>query len=234
MSYFEKFSKQLYQFANGDRAIMQNISSYVDIIDQVKQNSAFYIDYYIRDGERPDNTAYTLYENPQLHWTFFIMNDSIRERGWPLTREGIEKKVKEDHPNTTLNTQDDIDTFLKNSIVESSSGATGRVVRIDTGLGQIVVDVLEGTFSKDDTVNNGTQTATMMSVEPEYFSTRFYQNSDGEKIDYRTRDGWGASGYPVTHMDHYIEENDSLRQIQVIRPDSISAVVGMFNKAIPS
>lgn len=234
MSYFRKFPTQLYQFANGDRAIMQNLSAYVDIIDQVKENSAFYIDYYIRDGDRPDNVAYTLYENPQLHWTFFIMNDSIREKGWPLTREAIVKKAIEDHPNTTLNTRDDIDTFLKDSIVESSSGAKGRVVRIDTGLGQIVIDVLEGKFSTDDIVSNGSQNVTLLSVEAEYLSTRFYKNSDGEKIDYRTKDGWNTTGHPVTHIDHYTKENESLRQIRVIQPRSITAVVGMFNKAIQS
>ena len=66
------------------------------VVDQVKENSSFYKNYYIRDGERPDNVSHRLYENPRLHWTFYLMNDHIREQGWPLTQRSIVEKVKED------------------------------------------------------------------------------------------------------------------------------------------
>ena len=239
MAYFKDFPREIYQFANGDNAIMQNLSVYVDVVDQVKENSAFYQDYYIRDGDRPDNVAHLLYRNPGLHWTFFIMNDRIRDRGWPLSKLDIIEKAKKDFPYITLNTRNDIHSFLKDTEIQGSiSGATGKVVRIDTNLGQIVIDpTSEVQFVADDVVSDVsgavTQTPTLLSVEFEYLSAHHYQ-VDGEVVDYRTKEGWNDSAFEVTNVEHYQSQNEELRQIRVIKPSSVNLVSSMFKRAIRS
>lgn len=239
MSYFRNFPKEFYQFANGDTALMQNLSLYVEIIDQVKENSAFYQDFYVRDGERPDNVSNRLYSNPTLHWTFYLMNNHIREQGWPLTQTAIIEKAKEDFPNVTLNTQDDIDMFSKVTTVVSQSGATARLVRIDTSMGQVVVDPIgDSEFVEGDTISDldgvVPQTATLLSVESEYLSAHHYVDSEGNLTDYRTKSGWNAGLFEMTNLEYYQKQNEELRQIRAIKPSSIAAVTSMFARAAKS
>lgn len=255
MSYFKDFPKEFYRFANGDQALMQNLSLYVDVVDQVKVNSAFYENYFIQDGDRPDNVAYTLYKNPQLHWTLYIMNDSLREKGWPLSKRRIVEKAKEDFPYVTLNTHDNIGMFLKDMVVRGTvSGARGRVVYTDTSLGQVTVEPVESPvtvmidgeptiqyqildFIADDIIldvdGDISQSANLRSVEKEYLSAHHYTMS-GEIVDYRTKSGWNDLAVEVSKLEHYQLENDALREIRIIKPNSISAVVGVFNKAVRS
>ena len=239
MSYFRNFPKEFYQFANGDTALMQNLSLYVEIIDQVKENSAFYQDFYVRDGERPDNVSNRLYRNPTLHWTFYLMNNHIREQGWPLTQTAIIEKAKEDFPNVTLNTQDDIDMFSKVTTVASQSGATGRLVRIDTSMGQVVVDPIgDSEFVEGDTISDldgvVPQTATLLSVESEYLSAHHYIDNEGNLADYRTKSGWNTGLFEMTNLEYYQKQNEELRQIRAIKPSSIAAVTSMFARAAKS
>lgn len=239
MSYFRDFPKEFYQFANGDTALMQNLSLYVEIIDQVKENSAFYQDFYVRDGERPDNVSNRLYSNPTLHWTFYLMNNHIREQGWPLTQTAIIEKAKEDFPNVTLNTQDDIDMFSKVTTVVSQSGATARLVRIDTSMGQVVVDPIgDSEFVEGDTISDldgvVPQTATLLSVESEYLSAHHYIDNEGNLADYRTKSGWNTGLFEMTNLEYYQKQNEELRQIRAIKPSSIAAVTSMFARAAKS
>lgn len=239
MSYFREFPKEFYQFASGDTALMQNLSLYVEIVDQVKENSSFYQDFYIRDGERPDNISHKLYDNPTLHWTFYLMNNHIREQGWPLTQTNIVEKAKEDFPNVTLNTQDDIDMFSKVTTVVSQSGATGRLVRIDTSMGQVVIDPIgDSEFTIGDTISDldgvVTQTAVLLSVESEYLSAHHYVDSEGNLADYRTKDGWNTGLLEMTNLEYYQKQNEDLRQIRVIKPSSIATVTSMFARAVRS
>lgn len=237
MSYFRDFPIEVYQFANGDDALMQNLSLHVEVIDQLKENTSFYEDYYIRDGDRPDTVAYSLYKNPNLHWSFYLMNDSIKERGWPLTRQSLENKIKSDFSGITLTTHNDIHMFSKDMVVESVSGATGKVSRIDTSLGHIVIEsTSEVQFESGDVVTDSSQsyTVTLISVQDEYLSVHHYVDETGSIVDYRTKDGWNNTLYEITNLDHYQDQNESLRQIRVIKPSSIIAVVSMFNRAVRS
>ncbi len=239
MSYFREFPKEFYQFVNGDTALMQNLSLYIDIVDQVKENSSFYKNYYIRDGERPDNVSHKLYENPRLHWTFYLMNDHIREQGWPLTKTSIVEKAQEDFPNLTLNTQDDIDMFSKVTTVVSQSGAKGNLVHIDTSLGQVVIDPIDDSeFLSDDIISDFdgvvTQTASVLSVEDEHLSAHHYVDDEGNITDYRTKDGWNTELFEMTNLEYYQYRNENLRQIRVIKPSSIATVTSMFGRAVNS
>ena len=69
----------------------ENISVYADIIDQIKNDVAAYEEYYILPGERPDQVSLKLYDTPNYHWTFFLLNDDIKEQGWPLSNKNLFK-----------------------------------------------------------------------------------------------------------------------------------------------
>ena len=55
MSHFKHFPKVLYNFGNEiSPVIFQKLGTYVDIIDQVRDDITIYADYTVLDNDRPD------------------------------------------------------------------------------------------------------------------------------------------------------------------------------------
>ena len=146
MKYIQSFLPLLYNFGEETRpALFQAIHSYVDILDQVKQDLSFYESYQILSGDRPDNVSYELYGSPDYYWTFYLMNDHLRESGWPVAQEKVSDIVKVRYPHRTVTTKDDFTTgdfaFRVGQVVTGSvSGTVGTIVRRIPELGQMVID----------------------------------------------------------------------------------------------
>jgi hypothetical protein len=242
MSYFQRFPSSVYTFANGERAAIQNISVYAEILDEIKTNSSFYKNYYIRNGDRSDNVSYELYDNPLLHWTFFMMNDHLREKGWPLDHIEIVNKAKKDFPYITLSTEDIIpSTFVVGSTVVASqsadgnpSGATGKLISYDLDLKQLVIETTSVTsFKSTDIVNvqGFVDSVQLTSVELQYLSAHHYLHEDElyrNKSDLPDQ----LTYVEVTNLDFYNQKNEDLRQIVVIKPTAMNRVVQLFREAI--
>ena len=58
--------------ANLTLSKFQDITAYIDLIDEVKQNAPFYSEYYVLENDRPDQVSQAIYGTPDYHWTFFI------------------------------------------------------------------------------------------------------------------------------------------------------------------
>lgn len=236
MSYFKHFPYVDYQFDN-DTAVVQDITVYADIVDQFKDAGEFYQDYYIRDGERADNIAYKLYNNPQLHWLLYLMNGHIRLHGWPLSRTDLLAKVKADYPYTVLTTNSYIIDKLSigQSITGNTTGSTGTIVGRNVQLGQLIVDVTKGSFTKERIVSQvgvNNEVADITGVSPQYLSTRHYVDGNGELIDINPYQQPPALANPITHYDFYIKTNDDQRHIRVLRPSAAQQVVSAYRKAV--
>jgi hypothetical protein len=70
---------------------------FVDVRDVFLPNYNNYAWYEIKDGERPDNVSQTLYSSPEYYWTFFIVNDRLKNgmSEWPLSTNALDTYVKE-------------------------------------------------------------------------------------------------------------------------------------------
>ena len=82
MTLFANYPLVDYRF--GDEvatSVFQNITTYVDLIDQVADDAALYEYYFIPDGMRPDVLSYELYGTIDYYWTFFLLNDNLRQQG---------------------------------------------------------------------------------------------------------------------------------------------------------
>ena len=107
MTFFRNFPFVNYNFGDEiNPAIFQNLTTYVDVIDQVKDDLAFYETYYIRDNMRPDNLSYELYGTQDYYWMFYLINDFLRLQGWPLTEQEIHSLSKKYYPNITMLTNE--------------------------------------------------------------------------------------------------------------------------------
>lgn len=243
MSYFNNFPKVFYDFGNtGETALTQNLAAYVEIIDELAKNNAFYNDYYIRQGVRPDHASYSLYGDPTLHWLFYLMNPKIREQGWPLSRLELTDKIVKDFSGTVIVSRDD-DLFSKfavgQTVTSTAGNGSGVVAHRNIGMGQIVLDEVTGTFIDGEQVQSVnsegiTEYTTPVAITPESLSTRYYLDADGERIDIAPTEEPGAQITRVTHLQYYITENEALRKIRVIRPTEINQVIRRFTQAMDS
>ena len=105
MSHFKNFPKVFYNFGSEiDSVIFQKLGTYVDIIDQVRDDITIYSDYTILDGDRPDILSYNLYGNIQYYWLIFYVNDALREEGWPLTANEVQEQMEKYYPHDFIRT----------------------------------------------------------------------------------------------------------------------------------
>lgn len=66
--YFNSFPLVRYKFGNEvSENLIQDITVYIDIIDQLKDEATSYSFYDILDGDRPDQVAFKLYDNINFH-----------------------------------------------------------------------------------------------------------------------------------------------------------------------
>ena len=246
MQYFQDFQNLLYTFGEEvDPVVFQDISRYSDVVDQIKDNLLFYNFHTIQEGFRPDQVSIQLYGSPLYYWTFYLLNDDIREQGWPLTRPELDVYIKKSFPNTVLVTRDKIsDKFKVGQVVTGTiSGASGTIIRRNLNLGQIVIKG-DASFSAagellQSTNSSGTvETITTISRIKEYLSASHYINDSGLIVDLGIDSATGgllAAGAQQTEKtleDVYIANNESLRQIKVIKPSVLGSVISSYKKAI--
>tara|TARA_B100000424_G_C22940222_1_gene500355 strand:+ start:810 stop:1844 length:1035 start_codon:yes stop_codon:yes gene_type:complete len=145
MSFFKNFPFVQYNFGDEiNPAVFQNLTAYVDIVDQFKDDLSFYELYHIKDNERPDNLSYQLYGTQDYYWTFYLLNDKLRQQGWPLAEDEIHTLSKKYYPNTVLKTNRSLHgKFYVGDIAArepfSNPAFKARILSKDLDLGQIVV-----------------------------------------------------------------------------------------------
>jgi len=177
MSYFKNFKPTLYRFGNEKSfALATDISSYVDMVDQVKFTSMMVDDYTIPVNERPDQTSFKIYGTTDHYWTFFLANDHIRERGWPLTLKEVDTAAIERYPHRMVTCkmqhQDVIDyydadnkpitrtkligtapdNFPVGTVVSGNvSGTVGIIIKRDLSHGTFIIYTLNASVQSDVT-----------------------------------------------------------------------------------
>lgn len=239
MTYFASYPNVTYKFGNESTLnLFQDISAYVQIIDEIKDNLDFYTLYTILEGERPDQLSQKIYGTADYYWTFFLMNDNIREQGWPLNSFDLDDRVKKDLPHVTLTTLNNIATTFNvgQTIIGNTSGATGTIVSRRLDFGQLIVDT-SGTFLAGEVISSvvgtTTQTTTIKSGNIlQYNSIHHWEDGDGVWVDVDPFIGTSAIYTPVTYYDKYITDNDAIREIRVIKPKAINSVYRSFNEAL--
>ena len=244
--YFQNLPKVSYRFGDNESpSLFNNITAYVDILDQIKQEVAFYEKYTILDGDRPDVVSQKLYGTPDYHWTFFFMNDGLRESGWPMPERELRALVKKRYPHRTVVTESNIASFFLPgvNVVGKTSGTTGRIVERNLDLGQLVIasdqneaglnnnfgtseQIAAGDTSEEQFVN----IALSINESTQFNSVLYYKNSNGDTVDIDPFNQSTSGLTPVTIMEDHINFNNNLKDIIVIKPSQMNAVVNEYFK----
>jgi hypothetical protein len=126
----------------------------------VADDASNYILYDINDGDRPDIISHKLYGDVQYYWTFFIINDQLKNgynHGWPLSYNDFSRMLEKEYskysaisflPTGNLNEQSNTDfslvplndqylPYLRLASLDDSVHA--KILKYDTALHQCVI-----------------------------------------------------------------------------------------------
>lgn len=243
MDYFQHIPKVNYKFGQlASSNAFVDLTAYVQIIDDIKDNIAFYSNYYLKEGYRPDQVSMELYGTPVYHWTFFAMNDKLKEFGWPIAKSRVLEKAKHQYNRIAMQTTSDLTVIMKvgQTVTGSSSGATGIVSgrNLDFGIVYVTQNSVTNFNSSERIISiviqNDVETTQEMdaSISDEYNSPAYYKKSDGERADFDPLVGPGALLTEVTRLEQLTEQNESLRTLKVIKPSVIGQVVSSVKQAL--
>ena len=248
-SFFENFPLISYNFGDEvEPSLFQNIGAYIKVIDAIADDIAFYTSLFIQDYDRPDSLSYMLYGTTEFYWTFYYLNDDVRESGWPLPQQDLLPKAKVDYPHQTVLTTADISkTFLPGHTVKgASSGSTGTVIKRYLDLGQIIIDSPNNFDVGENitpSINGVEQIADFIVVTSnveQFNAVHHYENASKEHIDIGlVPSGTGTASYPslsgktpVTYFERILAKNDSLREIKCLKPNVAVQVKTEFNRLL--
>ena len=242
MAFFTSFPNVRYKFGNENTTtVFNNISVFVDMIDQLKDETTAYQFYNIQGGDRPDNVSFELYGTPNYHWTFYMLNDGLRRSGWPLTQLSLDKLIKKRYPHRTIVMRkimaDDFAVGMKVQGVTST--ATGVIVARNLDLGQIVVkptntktfvaaEIIQSLDANDNPVDQHTIHYTTL----EYLSAHHYEDTSGIVVDIDPVNGPGSSLVEVTYQERQRKKNDELKRMKYFKPSIITEIVNKFEKEL--
>ena len=122
MSFFKQFPKINYDlFEQGDLRVMTDIYRHVDVNNIAIDPFISYTYYEINEGDRPDNVSQKLYGSTDYYWTFFVINDTLKNglSAWPKSTLGLERYITQEYDKNSvltfspvLETYNDVDVWV--------------------------------------------------------------------------------------------------------------------------
>jgi hypothetical protein len=166
------------------------------------------------------------------------MNDALRERGWPLNSQELDEYTRQTYSLHTLTTRGSLVGKMKVGSVISGllSGAVATVVDRRLDFGQLLVQVSSGTFLAGEiittTIEDVVETITIESSVDQFNSIHHWEDSDGIVVDIDPAIGTSGFFTPITLTEDVARQNDLLKTIKVIKPQSAGAVLKAFREAL--
>ena len=162
MSFFRNFPIINYKFGSETfNTSFQNLTTYIDLIDQLADDASYYEKYYIQDNTRPDTLSYELYGTTDFYWMFYLLNTDLRVQGWPMNSYELLDYAKSIYPNVTIITREPMwGEFYVGDLVadrkdddEFGTVYKARILEKNYDLGQLIVKPIVDV--KSITLTNG-------------------------------------------------------------------------------
>mgnify|MGYP001206813021 CR=1 FL=1 len=236
MQYFRNFPLIDYDLdGNKDTRSIVDVFRFAKIVSSKTIDDISLYNYYqVQDSERPDHVSQKLYGTPNLYWTFFLVNENLKNlhKDWPMSQVQIEDHINKNYTGHALNFAVATTVHDKLTIGETVtgllSGATGKVVSKDPNLGWIRISDKTGLF-RAETIQGGTsnEIVNITGETPFRNATHHFTTSDDGRVPRGT-----AGAVTVTNDEHERELNDARERIKVIKPSRISEITDEFRKVI--
>jgi hypothetical protein len=212
--YFNYFPKTFYSLEDGGSKLdtITNVIARFAFEDKLKENSAAFYKYEIKDSDTPEIIASKYYDSPERHWIVLLFNNIIDPQwDWPLTdrtfNEYIDKKYSAIQYANTENTFISGLSWAKNI---SNIKSYYKVITTTTSE-KITIEKFE---IDADTYNNLT------------IQNNNYQLNDGTVVNIK------LTKETQTYFDYEKQLNESKRTIKLLKTEFVSAVEKEFKRII--
>lgn len=233
--YFANFPEITYTLSDGKVVFIKDFFRKSKIEKSAVSSIIDYTKYSLKYGERPDVLATNLYNNADLHWTFFLVNDIENYYDWYKDSEIFEEYITKKYQGqyAIANATTDIVSaptdaqdhkFLLGEKVTSVS-SEGRITDVEPINKRINIE--GGNFVADELITGSVsgKSFTPVSVINKRDGIHHYKNDDGLITNVET------SGFTsVSNYDYEVVENDKKREINIIEPGKIDGIVRRFEE----
>ena len=256
-TFFTNFENVPYSFGDNETPVFtKKLSQYVSVLDQVRNTETLIEKYTVVAGDRPDTISFKLYGTVDYYWTFFLMNEHIRESGWSVPSYDLLAESKIRYPHRTVTTNQDISTDNGSyelfpvgvTVTGVTSSTTGTIIRKIPDMGQIIIKpTVAGTeFLPTEELKftsvDGEKKVRLVKESAQYDSVHHYEDADGVYQDLTPTFSFTSDSPPlptdwitpnvnwtaVTYRDRLEKKNLELQQIVVVKPSAISGFVSEF------
>lgn len=124
--FFSKFPVLSYPLKVNDTfrlVLARNILRRIVLSDSLKSSGSAFIEYSIKDGERPEHIAERIYGNQMYHWVVLLTNDTINPYyDWYRSSDVMEQYIQAKHSGYSVYFTDTSDNYLYSTQI--ATGAT--------------------------------------------------------------------------------------------------------------
>jgi hypothetical protein len=230
MKYFSKFPKII--VTNNNRPIViTDFLRRVAISDKFRENSVVIEDYFIQDGETPEQVSYKIYDTPSYHWVILMVNDITNPREeWPITDSKITDLVylKYDFMLEVPSTLE----YNVGDVITSDSEGVFFVTKVIDGKIHLRSTVGKTVLTTSSFLTNVTTETTNLTIttitDPEEAPHHYYDSEIGYIVD----EGFSNTTNPVSNYEYETEKNDAKRTVKVLDPELITTIEQEFDSLI--
>ena len=184
--YFEKFPLLQYPVKDGNNfryVFVRNLLRRVALSEDLMTAEAVFMEYSIKDGERPEHIAERVYGDPGYHWLILLTNNIIDPyHGWYMSGSALEEYIQKKYGGYSVYIGTTSGAFFYNSSVDS--GATlsqgGKSVTILDYSPELCKLTVNGTILSTGSaiigVSGGTQyTVKIQRIDPSYTAVHHFE-----------------------------------------------------------
>lgn len=253
--YFSMFPKVEYRGEDGSYKTITDITKFSRLGTKLLDDVTFYSFYSIQDDERPDHVSQKLYGSVDYYWTFFLMNDNLKNvyEDWPRSSSEFNAYIENKYPYWACMTNDELAVGPEtqadsgqslfsisddtNDVVEfkdsnATTVATGLLKSKHPSYGYVVVDIIDGDPTTAESIYQDStgDSVDLYDVTRQYNAPKYWINrGDGDITLKRTA---GVEAY--TYYQWESELNIKKAQIKVIKPEYIGEVAREFKREMQS
>lgn len=211
--FFRYYPKTFYTSNNSVTGVdaVTNIIARFGFENSIKQNANVFYKYQIQDGDTPEIIADKFYGNVEYHWVVLLFNDIIDPQfDWPLNQNNIIEYINQKYSaNGAANTT--VQSGIIWALSENNVQAYFKVITT--------------------TGNDGTVTTEKIQVDANTYaniasSTTSYTTQANESVTV------AISKEKRSYYTYEVDENESKREINLLKPEFIPEVEKEFKRVI--
>jgi len=211
--FFNYFPKTVYTANTNTSGLdtVTNIIARFGFEKTLKENSSAFYKYSVQDSDTPEIIAAKYYDNPERHWIVLMFNDIIDPQfDWPLRYENFIKFVDTKYTaNGAANTT--VQTGLAWAMSVNNVQSYYKIVTRTNIDKESIVETIQVDANTYVNVATSSSSVTLQS---------------GDVITQT------VTKSKKTYYDYEMEENESKREITLLKPEFVSQIEKEFKKVI--